>query len=255
VYDCIDNWETSLGTKWYSRDVEQKIVEISDVVIATEKSLSSSLSSRYNKKVTLIPNAVNSRIFDPSINYPPPDDLPEGRWRSIYIGALWGEWFDWDLLVKIANTYPDMALIVIGDYRGQCKNYPSNVHFLGLKPQYRLPPYLKSADVCLIPWKVTPITQTTDPLKVYEYLAMHKPVVAPLLDPLRNIPGVWLAEDKDEFVRLIKETLTFSLPIEDIEEFIAHNNWTERVMKLLNVIDMNDTHGRMPSSERSDGGT
>lgn len=240
VYDCIDNWETSLGTQWYSRHVEKQIVEISDVLIATEKSLSHSLTEKYKKKVTLLPNAVNLRIFDPSINYPTSDDLPNSLWKSIYIGALWGDWFDWDLLRKTAEAYPDMALIVIGDYRGQGKTYPPNVHFLGLKPQYVLPSYLKSANVCLIPWKITPITQATDPLKVYEYLAMHKPVVAPLLEPLRNIPGVWLANDEDEFIRLVKDVLSFPLPIDQIDYFIAQNNWTRRVKQLIDVINAVD---------------
>jgi glycosyltransferase involved in cell wall biosynthesis len=237
VYDCIDNWETSLGAQWYSRQVEKQIVEISDVLIATEKSLFHSLTERYQKKVTLLPNAVNLRIFDHSINYPTPDDLPDSLWKSIYIGALWGDWFDWDLLRKTAEAYPDMALIVIGDYRGQGKSYPPNIHFLGLKPQYVLPSYLKSADVCLIPWKITSITQATDPLKVYEYLAMHKPVVAPLLEPLRNIPGVWLANDEDEFVRLVRDVLNFPLPTDQINYFIAQNNWTRRVKQLIDVIN------------------
>jgi hypothetical protein len=66
---------------------------------------------------------------------------------------------------------------------------------------------------------------------------MHKPVVAPLLEPLRNIPGVWLANDEDEFVRLVRDVLNFPLPTDQINNFIAQNNWTRRVKQLIDVIN------------------
>jgi glycosyltransferase involved in cell wall biosynthesis len=186
--------------------------------------------------VTLLPNAVNSYLFDPSQPYPCPEDFPQASWSIIYIGALWGQWFDWDLLAAIAQSYPQAAVVVIGDYRGQCPDPPANLYFLGLKPQRSLPAYLAHASVAIIPWIVSPITQATSPLKVYEYLAMGKPVVAPDLKPLRGLPGVLLTKDTVGFISLVDKAHRTQPPLQEMAAFTAQNNWQARVEKLLHLV-------------------
>jgi glycosyltransferase involved in cell wall biosynthesis len=129
-----------------------------------------------------VPNAVNIDLFDPRRPWTRPADYPEAAWSMIYIGALWGDWFDWGLLRRLAVAYAEAAVVVIGDYRQQMTAAPGNVHFLGLKAQAELPAYLAQAEVAIIPWKANAVTHATSPLKVYEYLAMRRPVVAPQLD-------------------------------------------------------------------------
>ena len=175
-------------------------------------------------------------LFDAEKYYPRPADLPEAEWIAIYIGALWGDWFDWRLLRAVAEAYPEAAVVVIGDYRGQCESPPPNLHFLGLKPQRVLPAYLAYAQVALIPWVVNAITQATSPLKLYEYLAMQRPVVAPDLEPLQGIPGVYLAHDAEEFVRLVAEAARRGVPEEAVRQFVALHNWQARVDRLLEIL-------------------
>ena len=143
-----------------------------------------------------------TRLFDPRQLHSRPKDMPDGKRILIYVGALWGEWFDWELLGDLADAHPDAQIVLIGDYRGQAPFKKDNVHFLGLKAQKELPAYLSYADAALLPWKVSAITQTTSPLKVYEYLAMRLPVVAPALEPLRDMPGVFSANSREEYFRL-----------------------------------------------------
>ncbi len=137
----------------------------------------------------------------------------------------------------VARRYPQAAVVVIGDYRGQCPDPQPNLHFLGLKPQTALPGYLAGADVALIPWEVSPITQATSPLKLYEYLATHTPVVAPELNPLRGIPGVRLAKSTEEFIDIVLEVAEGSFPTAEVEAFIQENNWQTRVKELLSFIE------------------
>ena len=151
----------------------------------------------------------------------------------VYIGALWGEWFDWVLLQQVAKRYPDASVVVIGDYRGQCHITPPNLYFIGLKAQRELPAYLAHTNVAIIPWKINKITQATSPLKLYEYLAMRCPVVAPDLIPLQKTPGVFLAQDAAEFIDLIDTARHTSLDSETISKFIEENNWHKRVSYLM----------------------
>jgi glycosyltransferase involved in cell wall biosynthesis len=235
VYDLIDDWATSLGGNWYRPEVERAFIDRADVLTATAAPLVDRLRELSGRPVYLLPNAVNTRLFVPNRWYQRPADLPLAEWVMMYVGALWGEWFDWELLIRLADAYPEAAVVVIGDYQGQCPEQRPNLHFLGLKPQRDLPAYLAHADVAIIPWKVNKITQATSPLKVYEYLAMHRPVVAPDIQPLRGIPGVWLAKDPEEFVRLASWIRFELYPYSDVERFINDNSWTERI-KILNQL-------------------
>jgi glycosyltransferase involved in cell wall biosynthesis len=237
VYDLLDDWDTALGAGWYTTATEKEVIKNSQVLVATEASLAERLKNLSQRPVALLPNAVNSLMFDPHKPYPCPPDFPAAEWSLIYIGALWGEWFDWALLTALARHYSRAAVVVVGDYRGQCPEPPPNLHFLGLKPQRSLPAYLSHASVAIIPWVVSPITQATSPLKVYEYLAMGKPVVAPDLRPLQNLPGVLLAENHADFIEKVDRARKMELPRQEMTAFTEQNNWHARVQTLLSLVE------------------
>jgi polysaccharide pyruvyl transferase CsaB len=232
IFDLLDDWNTNLGGGWYSQEGEAKVVNLSQLLISTEESLASYLQSRFDRAVKLVPNAVNHRLFNPDRRYLKPADMPDAEWTMVYMGALWGDWFDWDLLVASALAFPSAAVVVIGDYRGECPSPPENLYFLGLKPQKELPAYLAHSDVALIPWKVSPVTQATSPLKVYEYLAMWLPVVAPALAPLMELPGVFCAADQDHFISLIRESRKLGKLDSILEDFVDRNSWRARIDQL-----------------------
>jgi len=233
LYDLIDDWDTSLGGKWHSTIVEEEIIKRSDGLIGSAPVLVERLERVGNKDVLLLPNAVNSRLFDAARRYPRPGDVPQAERLILYVGALWGEWFDWDLLLEISAAYPKAAVVVIGDYNGQVEDPPGNLHFLGLKAQTSLPGYLDAADTAIIPWKTSAITSAASPLKMYEYLAMHVPVVAPDLELLQGIPGVWLAEDSRDFIKLLGIVEQESFPVQEVQAFLQENNWQARIRDLF----------------------
>jgi glycosyltransferase involved in cell wall biosynthesis len=236
AYDLIDEWDSKLGEGWYSQKIEKNIIEKSDLLTATAPILKTKLERSAHRDVHLLPNAVNLRLFNYRKKYPQPTDLPESDFIITYVGALYGDWFDWDLLVNIASTYSQAKVIVIGDYRGQCPKTLPNLKFLGLKPQTSLPAYLAYTNVAIIPWKISDVTKATSPLKVYEYLAMHVPVVAPDLPPLRNIPLVYLAEDGNVFLDQIDIAKTSSVDFDKIDRFIVENSWESRVINILQMM-------------------
>jgi GT2 family glycosyltransferase len=237
IYDLLDDWNTALGGEWYSLETEKTIIAQSQVLVATEASLLERLEKLSQRPVSLIPNAVNSMLFNPDRTYLRPDDFPPSEWTIIYIGALWGSWFDWELLTGIARAYPQSGVVVIGDYRGQCLDPPENLYFLGLKAQKNLPAYLAHSDVAIIPWFINSITQATSPLKVYEYLTMRKPVVAPDLRPLQGLSGVLLAKDRGDFIARVEVARKLDLPGEQFDAFAAQNNWQARLASLLEIVE------------------
>lgn len=237
IYDLLDDWQTALGGNWYSSDTENRIIDASDELVATVPSLQKHLSKFTHRPSTLIPNAVNDHLYNYDETCERPNALPPNKRIITYIGALWGEWFDWKLLEKIAGKNGKAIVCVIGDYRYQLKNPPSNLLFLGLMAQNELPAYLKYSDVAIIPWKKNKITEATSPLKLYEYLAMHCPVIAPDLSPLRNIPGTFLAKNEEEYLELVEKISRSNLDTAIIQEFIQKNNWESRVKQFIDLIE------------------
>ncbi len=233
VYDLIDDWETSLGGRWYSKTIERKIIDQSDLLIATAPKLVNKLGHVRGREARLIPNAVDLHLFNRRQSYERPKDLPKGNPIFIYVGALWGDWFDWSLLGRVAKAYPEAKIVIIGDYRDKCPLDLPNVHFLGLKAQVDLPAYLIHSDVGIVPWKVDQISQATSPLKVYEYLAMGLPVVAPSLMPLADIPFIFRASSHDEFVAFINKARELQINEEKLDAFLKSNSWQVRMEKII----------------------
>lgn len=243
VYDCIDNWDSSLGGNWYSKEKELEIIGLSNIIMTSAKMLADRVRTMTDKEVHLMPNAVNTRLFDPSIDYARPKDLSSGRPIAMYTGALWGEWFDWGLLQNLADDMKNVNFVIIGNIPRENPKFKElkehkNLIFLGLKNQYELPGYLSYADVCIIPFKFDEkIIKYTNPLKIYEYLAMKKPVVSTYMNELEGIPFVYLSKDTNIFKENLNNALKLGLIEGDLNEFIQDNSWINRVNELIRLIE------------------
>jgi glycosyltransferase involved in cell wall biosynthesis len=97
----------------------------------------------------------------------------------------------------------------------------------------QLPAYLMAFDVCLVPFKPGPLSAAVDPIKVYEYLAGGKPVVAANLPEVQGRPGVWHTQGKQEFVKAIEEALDCPPDSEALRAYARQNTWRQRAEQLL----------------------
>jgi len=236
VYDCIDLWDSELGRRWYRRAAEERIARDSAILVASAPELVHHLELIAERQAHLLPNAYNSRVFRPDVPSERPTDLPEGERVALYVGALWGGWLDWGLVRNAAEALPETAFVFVGDRRKEGRGLPPNCVFLGLKPQRSLPGYLAHADVAFLPWSANSVTQATSPLKVYEFVAMGLPVVAPAIETLRAIPGVVLVHDEPGFIEALRVRSRSALGPEersDMAAFAARSSWVQRVDALL----------------------
>jgi glycosyltransferase involved in cell wall biosynthesis len=231
VYDLIDDWsDSALGGSWYQPRVESALIEAADYLIASAPSLVKSLQARAGRPVTLVPNAVNARLFDHRRAWSRPGDLPEGPIFE-YHGSLYGDWFDWEAVRRVAEEVADSSVVLIGDRPAKKPTLPGNVYLLGLKPQPELPSYLAHTEVALIPFAVTKTTHAVSPLKAFEYLAMKVPVAAPPLEPLLNLDGVFL---DDDLVAAVRAARAGEPP--DPESIVDRHSWTARVATIFEVV-------------------
>ncbi|NPA33403.1 MAG: glycosyltransferase family 1 protein, partial [Chlorobi bacterium] len=243
VYDCIDNWDSDLGWFGYTPQLEKEFVELSDLVVASAKVLVDKMKELAgDKEVIYVPQGIPSHLLKfYGMKGERPSDLPENDKIVLYFGALWGSWLWWDLIEESARRLPDVEFVFIGhrvpEVERRFEQF-KNVHFLGLKPQRDLPAYLNNASVTIIPFYVNEITIATNPLKVYEYLAGGKPVVATPMPELEGLPYVLFANSPEEFATQIKKAFDIKPDLKEIQNFISQNTWEKRVEKILNSLNM-----------------
>lgn len=243
VYENIDNWETSLGSGIYNEQMLIKLLKSADLLVGTAKPLVDQLYDyikKFNipeKKVIYLANAVDSELFCGLKELEKPYDLVTDKCTLLYYGSLWGEWFDWDLVIDLAINNPRYSINIIGDYSGIpniVKKCPYNIHFLGLKKQIELPSYLKYVDYSFIPFKTGEIGDYVSPLKIFEYISMYTNVLSTTLPDISGYPNLYFGDTWEEWDSIIKNNNT--VDIEKADDFADNNSWHSRITEIINEI-------------------
>ncbi len=152
---------------------------------------------------------------------------------------------DFELLEAVAAARPEWTLLLIGpvqpDAEAALKSLQrhENVTWLGLKAYADLPRFVAAFDVGIIPYTRNAYTQSCQPVKLYEYLAAGKPIVASGLPALADKePDVVLAEGADGFVAAIEDALRLDSDDDRARRMAlaAQNTWENRASTLLDLV-------------------
>jgi len=229
VYDCMDDWPSFLGVHERLADEERQLASAARAITVS----SDGLAAKW-PQATVLKNAGDYERFATA---KPAGLLASARKPVIgYYGAI-AEWFDAALVRDVARSRPDYTFVLIGDVANQDAARLSalaNVRLLGEKPYELMPSYLAEFDVCLIPFRISPLTLATDPVKLYEYFSQGKPVVAtPLPELRRHQPLVTLSADAASFAASIDAALHESPELRARRiEAAGANTWRDRARML-----------------------
>jgi glycosyltransferase involved in cell wall biosynthesis len=209
---------------------ETDLIEKADKIIVTSKNL---LNRIYPKKGIVIENGANIKLFKCARKrMTKPKDLPtKGQWTIGYFGAVY-EWFDVDLIKSLATELKGSNIIIIGDYLKEVKDKLSkytNISLLGIKEHADLPQYLSHFDVCIIPFKKSRLNASINPIKVYEYLAGLKPVVATNLSEIKDYPYTYVSKSNSEFIKNVKIAAKAKVDSNKVDSFLAKRTWDSRI--------------------------
>ncbi len=203
AYDCMDlhaGFHTGATAARIAAE-ETRLLRSVDVVFASSPQLVDHCR-QHNDDVHLIRNGVDLSNFAGS--FPPLADAPPPPVIG-YMGYI-GPWVDIDLLIAVARAYPQATLSLVGPVRTDLKGLDAlpNVRLWGERPYAEMGAFVQSFDVCLIPFAVNALTQAVNPVKLYEYLALGKPVVSTALPELRHYQDVsYVAEDGAGFIAAV----------------------------------------------------
>jgi hypothetical protein len=216
--------------------VEQELCKRADLVFCTAWSLVEKAEA-WGANAVYLPNGVDFELFNADENPEPPDLAGISRPRILYLGAI-SDWLDIDLLALAAQRHRDLSFVLVGPVVGtdqvatsirQLAEEP-NAYVLGSKPFHQVPAYMRFSDVGLIPFRVTPLTNSINPIKLFEYNACGLPTVAADLQEIRQLGSPALTYNTSEqfidcVLRVLDERSTLNT---EAIAFAKENTWKWR---------------------------
>lgn len=248
LYDYLDDLSAFPGSPARLEAEHQHLLRDARLVLATSQQLYTH-AHQFREDVILCPNAVEASWVVPNrlatAMNPPADLRPvltSGRALIGYHGAL-AAWFDYELLDSVATARLDLEFVLIGP--NQDNSLPAallkkpNVHWLGAKSYAELPTYLQYFEVGMIPFRLNAITHATSPIKLFEYMAARKPVVATPMQEVLRYPAVLTGSDPEEFCKCLEKALQLKNDQEylnSLQEVALENTWDSRARQILDAL-------------------
>ena len=225
VYDYLDNfpkWEPYL----------HGMVEAADIVVTTARTLQNRMVEHYpGKPVCLAPYGCSLDRFQSGTEYPVPPEFQEHSGPVILYSGAWADWVDTELVEETARAFPEAMVAIVGaEFNTTVNKSISNLRYVGYRPFDALPAYLCHSTICIIPFRINPITIAANPIKAYEYLAAGKPVVSTDLPEVRNMPGVQIGTTHTKFLEQVEKALKepAAHPQEDVSKWLENQTWERR---------------------------
>lgn len=207
------------------------------------------------KDIIVLPDAVD---FDRFSRLPDKTEartelgLDANRTLALYAGNFY-PWKGADTFADVAALAPDLSIVLVGgtdeaDFqRVFAKTTESeNLVVRRFEQQGRVPLYLAAADILVIPnMRGTAISERhTSPLKLFEYMATGKPIVASDLPSLREVLDETCAVffdpgDAEDLLRAIRKALEPDVAVRIGLASVARArvySWEERARKVLDML-------------------
>ena len=179
-------------------------LETADRIICVSSQLRTHLIAKWGisaQKIIVLPNGVAVAQFRPDSN-------SSKRVRKVFgfednpLVLFVGNFYEWHDIVTlldsfplVLNVHPNVRLILVGDgsMRESMEKYSADlglshvVYFTGLIPHTDVPDYMASADIAVVPYPEMDQENWLSPLKLFEYMASAKAIVASEVGQVKDI--------------------------------------------------------------------
>lgn len=236
IYDCMDNHEALYpDQKRINRLLCQETALVShcDRLIVTGTKLSRKMEawSGSRHKIALVRNGTTlDKVISPC------PFVSKKKYKLGYFGTI-AEWFDYELLVESLAEISCIEYHLIGPVTKVYKTTSTNIFFEGTVEHSDLPEVTKDYDCLLMPFKVDDIVQWVDPVKLYEYIALGKCIIAPKYAEIEHFKDyVYFYSSHREYIQLINKLIPLGFPPKysssQQEYFLRNNSWEARFKEI-----------------------
>jgi len=260
-YIYLDRDNTVAMDYWKRHGValEPELMKKADAVVCNSNDFTKR-ARQYNRNSFYIGNGFNVEQYDTTESRPIPADMQDiPKPRIGYVGALITLRLDIEAMVAMAKARPSWSFVLIGpedeDFQNSELHQLQNVYFLGKKHTSDVPAYIEHFDVCINPQLLNEITIGNFPLKVVEYLAMGRPVVATETNTMKEVfqDYTYLADSTDSFIQQIQKALLqdAAQAQQARKKFVRNFSWQKVTELLLKSIARSSAKETVPILEES----
>lgn len=248
VYDNMDDQpllEPNIKMRNRAVKLERLLVKRANLILASSAYLKEKLIHRYsieNGKIVLLRNAVDLSEFEQLGTKESQLPITESVQRPVvgYVGSI-DYWLDTEMIYNVARELPNFEFVFYGPIsdskKKEVSSHPENVHFLGSVPHSSVSSIISGFSVCTMPFLVIEMIKSVNPVKIYEYLAAGKKVLAPsYAETEAFLPYIKLYSSQEDFVSKLKKMVTVddtSAEIKKRIEFANKNGWDSRADQLF----------------------
>ncbi len=225
--------------------LEPEMIHNADLAVANSAYLAD-YCRQHNPNAFYVGQGCNLALFDHDQKHDQPEELKNLNGPVVgYVGAITSERLDMNIIRIIAKAKPEWNIVMVGPedhaFAASDLHQLPNVYFTGRKNMEELPAYIQHFNVCINPQLLNQTTIGNYPLKVDEYLAMGKPVVATRTRTMEVFSDhCALANSPDDYPGLIEAQLDHNCPAtaEGRIAFAKTHTWENSVGAIYDAIDV-----------------
>lgn len=245
LYDMTDDW---LAAARPAAELARVGEQERDLLTSAQEVIACSAELQRRKSparppdrhpIVLIRNAVDTAAY--RAPHPRPADLPDGR-IALYVGTLHADRLDVALCEALSLRLSGRGRVVLvgpdaltGAERDRLRT--AGVQLLGSRTADEVIGYLQAADVLLVPHVVTAFTDSLDPIKLYEYQAVGRPVISTPVAGFRDADDVRITiASGDHFADAVLHAIE-SGPVSPPRAAAAVADWDDRAQQVVAVLE------------------
>jgi len=221
-------------------DMENQLLPNVDKIICTSQALYDRFESDY--PCWLLPHGVDLRLYREGLEkpvHPCLASIPEPRVG--YFGLL-DDRTDRELALEVARALPDVSFVFTGPTEGDIREWRSlpNVHLTGPVPYTELPSVVRGWRASILPYRINELTEKINPLKLKEYLAGGRPVLAtPLPEAVKLDAYLRVESTAEAWVGAIRQAIDgeWSVDQASTDEFLRAESWEHKAADFLGICE------------------
>jgi glycosyltransferase involved in cell wall biosynthesis len=209
LFNVSDDWDNVPQDKkalWVWKIIIKPIVVRFSHGIVSISHKQFALYSKKNINTFILPNGVNT-LFIEKIN----SFKENNEDNTVNFIANLRDWYDFDLLFDIFEELPQLQLNIFGtgplyNILSQKAEIHKNICLMGNVSQEKTVQLLKESVIGIIPLKNNTLNDSTSPVKLFDYWAAQKAVVATPTYELQSIGAdcILFAQTKEEWIKQIR---------------------------------------------------
>ena len=103
--------------------------------------------------------------------------------------------------------------------------------------------YARKCDILIISFVLNDITKSTNPVKIFEYMALNKPIVTTNMNECQKYKSVLIGKTHKEFITKLEEAYN----LKDDKKYInlldkeaKNNDWSIKAQHIIDLIKLSE---------------